>query len=134
MNIKTSSSDSRSSVIISAKNFEKYVEAEENDYNLVLSEVCDNVEEFFEFVELFCDERDEEDDEREKLNIISSSLKIDSLVSFMCIVSTSIENSSVELVIKSTSSFNSRLFASSSVSSLRSNVVQNKLCCVLMSI
>jgi hypothetical protein len=123
MNIKTSSSDSRSSVIISAKNFEKYVEAEEDDYSLVLSEACDSVEEFFEFVELFCDKEDKENDEKEKLDIISSFLKIDSLVFFMCIVSTLIENSSVELIIKSTSSFSSRLFASSSVSSLRFSVV-----------
>jgi hypothetical protein len=123
MNIKTSSSDSRSSVIISAKNFEKYVEAEEDDYSLVLLEACDSVEEFFEFVELFCDEEDEEDDEKKKLDIISSSLKIDSLVSSVCIVSTLIENSSVKLVIESTSSFSSRLFASSSMSSLRSSVV-----------
>jgi hypothetical protein len=134
MNIKTSSSDSRSSVIISAKIFEKYVEAEENDYSLVLSEACDSVEEFFKFVELFCDEEDEEDNEKEKLDIISSSFKIDSLVSFVCIVSTLIENLSVELVIKSTSSFSSRLFASSSVSSLRFSVVQKELCRVLMSI
>jgi hypothetical protein len=134
MNIKTSSSDSRSSVIISAKNFEEYVEAEEDDYSLVLSEACDSVEEFFEFVELFCDEEDEDDDEKEKLDIISSSLKIDSLASSVYIVSTLIENSSVELVIESTSSSSSRLFASSSVSSLRSSVVQKKLCRVLMSI
>jgi hypothetical protein len=123
MNIKTSSSDSRSSVIINAKNFEKYVEAKEDDYSLVLSEACDSVEEFFEFIKLFCDEEDEDDDEKEKLDIISSSLKIDSLDSFICIVSTLIENSSVELIIESTSSSNSRLFASSSMFSLRSSVV-----------
>jgi hypothetical protein len=132
VDIKTPSSGSRPSVTISAKNFEEYVEAEGDGYSLVLSEACDSVEESFEFVELSCGEEDEDDDEEEELDIISSPLEIDSLASSVCTASTLIEDSSVELVIGSTPPSSPRLSASSSVSSLRSSVVQEELCRALV--